>query len=114
MTTRPVRAFLLAAALSISGACASTSFQSTWKAPDAQPVVLSGQKVIAFVLTKNAAARREPGAPAPEERAHERQRRERSPDSRAHEMAADGLNSPQSQTCRSLPPSVWPGGASTP
>jgi hypothetical protein len=42
----------------LTTACASTSFNSTWKAPDAQPVVLAGQKVVAFVLTKNAASRR--------------------------------------------------------
>jgi hypothetical protein len=56
MTTLP-RSFLVVATLA-TAACATTSFQSTWKAPDAQPVVLSGQKVVAFVLTKNAAARR--------------------------------------------------------
>jgi hypothetical protein len=55
-TTR--RALLVFGLLAITAACATTSFQSTWKAPDAQPVILSGQKVVAFVLTKNAAARR--------------------------------------------------------
>lgn len=55
ITVRPV---LLTAALATSLACATTSFNSTWKAPDAQPVVLAGQKVVAFVLTKNAASRR--------------------------------------------------------
>ena len=49
---------LIVAALATTTACATTSFKSTWKAPDAQPVVLSGQKVVAFVLTKNAASRR--------------------------------------------------------
>ena len=53
-----VRTVLLVTALAVASACATTSFQSTWKAPDAQPVVLSGQKVVAFVLTKNAASRR--------------------------------------------------------
>lgn len=53
-----VRTFPLTAALAATIACATTSFNSTWKAPDAQPVVLSGQKVVAFVLTKNAASRR--------------------------------------------------------
>jgi hypothetical protein len=48
----------MTAALATSAACATTSFTSTWKAPDAQPVVLSGQKVLAFVMTKNQAARR--------------------------------------------------------
>ena len=41
--------------------CATTTFTSTWKAPDAQPVgPLKGKKVIAFVFIRNApAARRE-------------------------------------------------------
>ena len=56
--TSITRALLTAATLAVSAACATTSYQSTWKAPDAQPVVLSGQKVVAFVLTKNAASRR--------------------------------------------------------
>lgn len=39
--------------------CASTTFTSTWKAPDAQPVgPLTGKKVIAFVLIRNAPASR--------------------------------------------------------
>ena len=41
-----------------TSACATTTFNSTWKAPDAQAGELSGQKVVAFVLTKNAASRR--------------------------------------------------------
>lgn len=52
------RASLIVGALITTSACASTSFNSTWKAPDAQPVELAGQKVVAFVLTKNEAARR--------------------------------------------------------
>ena len=52
------RAFFVTSLLTVTAACATTSFQSTWKAPDAKPVVLSGQKVLAFVLTKNAASRR--------------------------------------------------------
>jgi len=52
------RALLISVVLTATTACATTSFQSTWKAPDAQPVVLSNQKVVAFVLTKNAASRR--------------------------------------------------------
>jgi hypothetical protein len=52
------RALLVLWALSATTACATTSFNSTWKAPDAKPVVLSGQKVVAFVLTKNEASRR--------------------------------------------------------
>ena len=40
-------------------ACATTSFSSTWKAPDAQPLgKLSGQKVVAVAVTKNEAMRR--------------------------------------------------------
>lgn len=52
------RALLVLLALAATTACATTSFNSTWKAPDAKPVVLSGQKVVAFVLTKNEASRR--------------------------------------------------------
>lgn len=57
MMTYP-RALLIVGALITTSACASTSFNSTWKAPDAQPVELAGQKVVAFVLTKNEASRR--------------------------------------------------------
>ena len=56
--TTATRAVVVLSLLAGTAACATTSFQSTWKAPDAQPVVLSGQKVVAFVLTKNAATRR--------------------------------------------------------
>jgi hypothetical protein len=57
--THRLRALLIVPVVAAAtAACATTSYQSTWKAPDAQPVVLSGQKVVAFVLTKNAASRR--------------------------------------------------------
>jgi hypothetical protein len=52
------RSLIIVGALAMTSACATTTYESTWKAPDAQPVVLSGQKVVAFVLTKNAASRR--------------------------------------------------------
>ena len=40
-------------------ACATTSFESSWKAPDAQPMgSLAGQKVVAVAVSKNAAVRR--------------------------------------------------------
>lgn len=39
--------------------CASTTYHSSWKAPDAQPLgSLKGQKIAAVVLTKNQAHRR--------------------------------------------------------
>jgi hypothetical protein len=42
----------LSLAAFVLAACAKTTFTSTWKAPDAQPVgTLTGQKVLAFVLT---------------------------------------------------------------
>jgi hypothetical protein len=53
-----VRVLLVGIIAWSTSACATTTFQSTWKAPDAKPVELSGQKVVAFVLTKNAASRR--------------------------------------------------------
>ena len=40
-------------------ACATTTFSSSWKAPDAQPMgSLTGQKVVAVAVTKNQAMRR--------------------------------------------------------
>ena len=40
-------------------ACATTTFTSTWKAPGAEPVgSLSGQKVVAFVVTTDKVTRR--------------------------------------------------------
>jgi hypothetical protein len=39
-------------------ACATTSFVSTWKAPDAVPLQVSGSKVAAVVMLRNEAARR--------------------------------------------------------
>jgi tRNA-dihydrouridine synthase len=47
---------LVAASLA---ACATTTFSSSWKAPDAQPMgSLAGQKVVAVAVTKNQAMRR--------------------------------------------------------
>ena len=51
------RNLALAAALGLGG-CATTQFNSTWKAPDAQPVNLAGQKVAAVVLSKKEGVRR--------------------------------------------------------
>ena len=49
-------AILLAVGLT---ACATTSFDSSWKAPDAQPMgSLTGQQVVAVAVTKNQATRR--------------------------------------------------------
>ena len=40
-------------------ACATTSFTSSWKAPDAQPIgSFAGQKVVAVAMSKNQAVRR--------------------------------------------------------
>jgi hypothetical protein len=47
---------VLAAALALAG-CTS-AFVSTWRAPDAQPLQLSGAKVAAVVMIDNEAARR--------------------------------------------------------
>ena len=38
-------------------ACASTSFTSSWRAPDAQPVQLAGKKVAALVMSANQSTR---------------------------------------------------------
>lgn len=49
---------LAAAAALFAFACATTTFQSTWKAPDAQPLRLHGQKVAAVFISRNASVRR--------------------------------------------------------
>jgi hypothetical protein len=55
-TVHGVLVVLVAAGLS---ACATTTFDSSWKAPDAQPMgSLAGQKVVAVAVSKNAAVRR--------------------------------------------------------
>jgi len=55
-TVHGVLVVLVAASLS---ACATTTFDSSWKAPDAQPMgSLAGQKVVAVAVTKNQATRR--------------------------------------------------------
>jgi len=52
-----IASFAVLAALS-SIACATTTFTSTWKAPDAQPFRPAGSKVAAVVMTKDEAGRR--------------------------------------------------------
>ena len=39
-------------------ACSTTTFESTWRAPDAQPLRLEGSKLVATFLSKNPAIRR--------------------------------------------------------
>lgn len=48
--------FVGAAALALA-ACASTRFNSTWKAPGAQPLNFAGQKVAALVISSEEASR---------------------------------------------------------
>jgi hypothetical protein len=57
MRNIPVLALGAMGALALS-ACASTSFVSTWKAPDAQPLTGEGSKVAAVVMSEDEAARR--------------------------------------------------------
>lgn len=55
------RSFLTAiagAALLSAVACASTTFNSTWRDPEAEPVSLVGKRVAAFFVSKNMAPRR--------------------------------------------------------
>jgi hypothetical protein len=52
---------MLVAALAVAAlsACATTSYNSSWKAPDAQPVgPLTGETVVAMVMAKNPSSRR--------------------------------------------------------
>lgn len=52
---RSIAALLLAVTLA---GCATTSFVSTWKAPDAGPVTLEGKRVAAMVVSPNDGTRR--------------------------------------------------------
>lgn len=48
---------ILAAVLATAG-CATTTFSSTWKAPEAEKLSITGRKVAAVVMTPNTGARR--------------------------------------------------------
>jgi len=54
---RTVKPVLVALAAVAAGACASTTFNSTWKAPDAGPQNMQGKKVVAFVMTPDESVR---------------------------------------------------------
>ena len=59
MMSRVAKAALVAVGAVAVAACGSTTFNTTWSAPDAGPLSLSeGTKVIAMVVTSNAAKRR--------------------------------------------------------
>ena len=52
------RSFLLAAWTVALAGCATTSFDSSWKSPDATPVTAKGKKVVAIVMMKDITPRR--------------------------------------------------------
>src|SRR5262245_36151832 len=56
--SRRVTALVFAPLAMILAACSATAFHSTWKAPDAQPVSATGEKVVALVVNANEASRR--------------------------------------------------------
>ena len=57
--SRSVMTALVAAGAVAVAACGSTSFNTTWKAPDAQPIKIEpGDKVLAMVMSPNEATRR--------------------------------------------------------
>jgi hypothetical protein len=57
--SRNVMAALVAAGALAVSACGSTSFNTTWKEPNAQPIqVEAGDKVLAMVISENEATRR--------------------------------------------------------
>jgi hypothetical protein len=59
MTRNQTLTRLLSAALSLATfACATTTFQSTWRSPDARPLKLSGKKVVGVFVSKNQTLRR--------------------------------------------------------
>jgi hypothetical protein len=48
----------LAALVVAALACSTTTFDSTWRAPDARPVTLTGKKVVGLFMSKSPAKRR--------------------------------------------------------
>ena len=57
--SRTVMAALVAAGALAVSACGSTTFNTTWKEPNAQPIqVEAGDKVLAMVISQNEATRR--------------------------------------------------------
>lgn len=51
------RASVVAGAVLLITACAATKFQSTWRAPDAQPTSFQGKKVAALVISPEESTR---------------------------------------------------------
>ena len=57
--SRNVMAALVAAGALAVSACSSTSFNTAWKAPDAQPIQIeAGDKILALVISENESTRR--------------------------------------------------------
>lgn len=57
--SRKVMAALVAAGALTIAACSSTSFNTTWRSPDAQPIqVQPGDKILAMVVSPNESTRR--------------------------------------------------------
>jgi len=51
-------AIVAGAGAAVLAACATTSFTSTWKAPDVKPFNAAGKKVVGLVMTENEGVRR--------------------------------------------------------
>lgn len=49
---------LLAVCALVCPACATTTFQSTWKSPEAKPLQLKGRKVVAVFVSRDPLLRR--------------------------------------------------------
>ncbi len=55
---RSLKAVLIVGLLVMSSACATTFFNSTWVNPYTTPVELSGQKIVALMITGDETTRR--------------------------------------------------------
>jgi len=55
--SRSMKSGLVALAAAAAAACASTTFNTTWKAPDAGPLNFKGKKVVAIVMTPDESVR---------------------------------------------------------
>jgi hypothetical protein len=55
--SRATRVGLVLAAAATAGACASTTFQSSWRAPGAEPLNFKGKNVAALIVSKDESIR---------------------------------------------------------
>jgi hypothetical protein len=58
MSKRLILTSFIALSFAAASGCATTTFQSTWRAPGARPLQLNGKKVVGLFVSKNPGTRR--------------------------------------------------------